>query len=164
MVPPVEIDTKNGQATPAICAVRTGPTGRTILLPTDEVVAYEALVESINQKFEPETFQEKLLAQSIVDCEWRLRRIAGLEEALAALARRELAAKHRSEPDPQRRVALIDTQLPTAHQNHFKNLAQQRRYLRKLLKTDSAELNQLLRDRRRPTRNGLFLVPKRDKR
>jgi hypothetical protein len=145
MVPPVQIDTKRDKASAAICAVKTGPTGRTMLLPRDEVAAYEAFVESINQKFEPETYQEKLLAQSIVDCEWRLRRIAGLKEALSTLEGRELAAHGAC----------------TDYKKHFKSLAQQERFLRKQLKTDTAELNQLLKERLRPTRHGLFLVPPR---
>jgi hypothetical protein len=133
----------------SLSAVKTGPTGRTILLPTEEVAAYEALVKAINQKFWPDTYQEKLLAQAIVDHEWRLRRISRLEESLHALGRKDLSAAHTTESDPQ----------TVTYKKLFKQLSQQERFLRRQLKKDTAELNQLLRDNPK-SRRGLFLVPK----
>jgi hypothetical protein len=159
MLPPIESDER--RRTTSISAVKTGPLGRTILLPTDQVAAYEALADSVNRQFQPDTHQEKLLAQSIVDCEWRLRRISNMEDALYLLGRRELAATHSSEPDPEKRAALIDSQVLVLHRKLFKLLAQQGRYLRKQFKADTAELNQLRRGNSRSKRRGLFLVPKR---
>lgn len=146
---------------PSPIAVTTGPLGRTILLPAEQVASYEYLVESIQQEFRPDTYQEKLLAQAIVDHEWRLRRISKMEEALYVLGRRELAATYAAEPDLQKRAALIDAGVLVLHRKLFKVLAQQERFLRKLLKADTAELNQLLRENPRSKRRGLFLVPKR---
>lgn len=143
--------------------LKTGPMGISILLPSEEVAGYEALVDSVNEQFRPDSYQEKLLAQAIVDHQWRLRRISSMEEGLYALGRKKLAAAHLGESDPKARAALIDSQILIVYRKQFKQLAQQGRFLRKRLKGDTAELNQLLRENPRSTRRGLFLVPKRQR-
>jgi len=151
-------DTKAG---PAFTAVKTGPIGHSMLLPTEQVGDYEALVDQVNRQFQPDTYTEQLLAQSIVDCEWRLRRVSKMEEGLLLLGRRELAGKFGSELDGQRREELIDSEVRVVHRKVFKTLAQQGRFLAKQLKAQTAELNQLVRENPRSKRRGLFLVPKR---
>jgi len=141
-----------GEEPMSIEAIKTGPTGRTMLLPAEEVAEYEELVASIQQKFWPDTYLEKMLAQAIIDHEWRLRRSSKLREALYTLGRRELAGTSASE-------AEIDSQVLVRFSKDFKQLAQQERFLQKRLEQDTAELNRLLRDNPK-SRRGLFLVPK----
>jgi hypothetical protein len=103
-------------------AVKTGLTGRTILLPSDDVAAYEKFTAITYNKFEPATDEEKLLVQSIVDTEWRLLRIPTLESGLYALGRNELAAESpmnripKSAPQPSTRLstALTEKTLATS--------------------------------------------------
>ena len=80
-------------------ALKTGLTGRTILLPSDDVAAYEKFTAVTYNKWQPATDEEKLLVQSIVDTEWRLLRIPTLESALYGLGRNELAAEVSHEQD-----------------------------------------------------------------
>jgi hypothetical protein len=65
-------------------AVKTGLTGRTILLPTDDVAAYQSIVAMVNAKFAPVNDIEKHLTQTIADTEWRLLRIPVLESGFNA--------------------------------------------------------------------------------
>ncbi len=94
--------TKAGKAKISLNAVKTGLTGRTVLLPSEEAAPYEALLVEYQKALQPVGVQERALVQSmlaeqaptgrpetIVDCRWRLDRIPGLEMALLSLIRRE---------------------------------------------------------------------------
>ncbi len=80
-------------------ALKTGLTGRTILLPSDDVAAYQAHVERVSRQFSPETDEEQRLTQSLTDTLWRLERIPSLEAGIYAIGRRELAAHFSDEAD-----------------------------------------------------------------
>jgi len=134
--------TKNSNRS-SFCAVRTEPTGQTILLPKDEVAAYQSLVEATNRRFQPSTFSEKMLVQSLVNYEWRLQRIINIEKGLKVLGNGEIEAKYEKE---------------------MKNLSKQARFFRLQIKKSTAELNGLMEKRMSDKRRGLFLVPKREKR
>jgi hypothetical protein len=84
---------ENGELVSSHNALKTGLTGRTIVLPTDDVATYEYLVAVINRKFAPADDYEKHLVQTIADTEWRLLRIPTLEAGLYALGRTELPAE-----------------------------------------------------------------------
>ena len=45
-------------------AVKTGLTGQTVLLPTDNVAAYESHIERIHKQFEPANAEERTLGPS----------------------------------------------------------------------------------------------------
>ena len=89
-------------------ALKTGLTGRTILLPTDDVAAYQKIVAIAIDQWRPETDTEKLVVQSIADTQWRLLRIPTLESAVWALGRAQHAAECQAEPDPELRALMID--------------------------------------------------------
>ena len=59
--------TPEGKAKVSHNALKTGLTGRTVLLPTDDVAAYQAHLERTFQHFAPETDEEKRLTQSLAD-------------------------------------------------------------------------------------------------
>ena len=71
-----------GKRAVSLNAVRTGLTGRTVLLPFDDAEAYQALLTDYQKTFQPVGPIEKGLVQSLVDICWRLERIPGLEYAL----------------------------------------------------------------------------------
>jgi hypothetical protein len=121
-------------------ALKTGLTGRTILLPSDDVAAYQSLVALINQKLNPANDLEKHLTQSIADTEWRLLRIPSLEAGLYALDRMELAADC---PDE----SVLEAVIFRTYQKDLRNLALQERRLRNQLKEDTAELRRLQQER-----------------
>jgi hypothetical protein len=89
-------------------ALKTGLTSRTVVLPTDDIAAYQNFIAIINEKFLPKTDPEKLIVQSIADTEWRLLRIPTLEAGFYALGRTELAGECAAESNRQVRAAMIE--------------------------------------------------------
>jgi hypothetical protein len=92
-------------------ALKTGLTGRTVLLPTDDVAAFQAHIERIFQEFTPESDEEKRLTQSLADTLWRLDRIPSLEAGIYAIGRREFAVQFPDEEDEAVRKAMIEAQV-----------------------------------------------------
>ena len=80
-----------GKAKSSRNALKTGLTGHTVLLPTDDAERYEAHVLSYAERFDPQDDRETELVQSIADCRWRIGRIYGLETALHARGYAELS-------------------------------------------------------------------------
>src|SRR3954463_8894033 len=66
-------------------ALKTGLTGRTVLLPSEDAAVYQQHVEPIFQQFAPEADEEKRLIQSLADTLWRLERIPSLEAGIYAI-------------------------------------------------------------------------------
>jgi hypothetical protein len=128
-------------------AVKTGLTGRTILLPTDDAAAYENFVEILKRKYQPYDAYEKHLAQSIADTEWRLLRIPTLESGYYALGRHELAGECAHEPNEQVRAVMLEALIDRTYKKDLRNLALQERRLRAQLAKFVAELTQLQEDR-----------------
>ena len=139
--------TEEGKLVSSHNALKTGLTGRTIVLPTDDVAAYQTLVALINKKFAPANDIEQHLTQTIADTEWRPLRIPTLESGLYALGRQELAADCAHEPDPQLRATMLEAHIFRTYQKDLRNLALQERRLRNQLRQDTAELRRLQQER-----------------
>jgi hypothetical protein len=137
-----------GKAKSSMNAVKTGLTGRTVLLPTDDATAYQQHLDRHFDEFTPATDKEKSLAQHIADSEWRLLRIAPLEAGIYAVGRRKLADLFPEEKDPYNRQALIDAEIFLTYRKDFSNLALQERRLRNQRNADIAQLETLQKDRR----------------
>jgi hypothetical protein len=65
--------------------MRHGLTGHTIVLPAEDLVAYQDFTNQFVADFKPVGILEKQLVQSLADTSWRLNRIAALESNLMAL-------------------------------------------------------------------------------
>jgi hypothetical protein len=139
--------TEEGKAKSSMNAVKTGLTGRTVLLPTDDSIAYDEHLDRHFTEFAPATNKEKALVQTIADTEWRLLRIAPLESGIFAVGRRKLADLFPQEKDPTNRQALIDAEIFMTFRRDFSNLALQERRLRNHLEKDVAQLQALQKDR-----------------
>jgi hypothetical protein len=131
-------------------AIKTGLTGRTIVLPTDDVAAYEKFVDLMHRRHAPEDDYEKHLVQTIADTEWRLLRIPTLEAAFLALGRNELAvcsSESDAPIDPQTHALTLEAVIVRAYKKDFNNLHVQERRLRSQLEKHVAELKQLQEQR-----------------
>jgi hypothetical protein len=124
--------TEVGKAKSSHNAVKSALTGQTVLLPTDDVPAYQKLAQSLIDLHRPATYEEEILVQSLTDTEWRLRRIPGLESAIYALGRIES-----TDPVPEH---LIDVQIYLKYERHLKNLSIQEARLRRMYEKDAARL------------------------
>jgi hypothetical protein len=135
--------TAEGKNKVSLNAVKTGLTGRTVLLPGDDVEAYRLHVERTIAELEPLTGRERGIVHSIADTDWRLLRIPVLEMGIYALGRRQLADQFADETDTAVRNALIEVQVYLNYEKQLKNLALQERRLRAQHLADHAELNRL---------------------
>jgi len=139
--------TDEGKAKSSMNAVKTGLTGRTVLLPSDDAVIYQQHLDRNFAEFAPVTDKEKALVQTIADFEWRLLRITPLEAGIYAVGRRKLADQFADEPNSANREDLITAEIFLTYRKDFANLALQERRLRNQRKADIAELTQLQKDR-----------------
>jgi hypothetical protein len=139
--------TEGGKAKSSMNAVKTGLTGRTVLLPSDDAVIYQQHLDRHFAEFAPSTDKEKALVQTVADTEWRLLRIAPLEASIYAIGRLELADQFPTHPDPASRDALILGKIFMTYRKDLTNLALQERRLRSQRNADIAELRELQKER-----------------
>jgi hypothetical protein len=137
---------ETGKSKSSLNAVKTGLTGATVLLPSDDVAAYERLVASSFAAWKPATDREKVLVQSIGDTEWRFLRIPSLESGIYALARLQFASKFEDQPEALRST-LLDAYVFQTSRRDLTNLSIQESRLRRQREKDMAELKQLQQER-----------------
>src|SRR5947207_15346491 len=70
--------TEAGKQRSSLNALRHGLTGHTIVLPSDDVVAYERHCKEVHDQYQPKNKMEVLLAQMLADLAWRLNRITAI--------------------------------------------------------------------------------------
>jgi hypothetical protein len=99
--------TDAGKAKSSHNAAKSALTGQTVLLPTDDVAAYEKLSQALIALHRPATYHEEILVQSLIDAEWRLRRIPALEAAIYAVGRREFRRSPHRRASYHRRPNLL---------------------------------------------------------
>jgi hypothetical protein len=131
--------TATGKATVALNAVKTGLTGRTVLLTPEEAAPYEAILLEYQKELQPVGPEERALVQSIVDCRWRLERIPGLEMALIGIITREWAEEYPEHSDPAKAV-ITEMQIRRKHDKEFRNLHIQEARLARRREKEMAEL------------------------
>jgi len=134
--------TQTGKDKSKMNALRNALTGQTVLLPTDDAIAYQAFIDSIYQQWSPIDDQEKRLTQLIADTEFRIHRVAALETNIFAVGRLEQPEGLYSESE-----GLLHAKLHLVYEKQLKNLALQERRLRNHHKSDTTKLEQLQQDR-----------------
>lgn len=139
--------TESGKAISSHNALKTGLTGRTVLLPTDDRQAFDGHVARLIAEFQPATDAEKELVHSIAGTQWRLLRIPTLESGIYAVGRRKLAEEFADEPDLQVRAVLIEAQVFLTYRRDLGNLALQESRLRRHYQAELAELKNMQRER-----------------
>jgi hypothetical protein len=77
--------TEAGKQRSALNALRHGLTGQLVVMPTEDLVAYEAHRKSLVDEYHPKGATEHLLVQALADVSWRLNRVAALETNLLTL-------------------------------------------------------------------------------
>jgi hypothetical protein len=138
----------DGKAKSSLNAVKTGLTGRTVLLPGDDAAAYETHVSGFFARLQPIGDEERNLVQSLADTDWRLLRIPALEYAIYALGRIELADVFPNEL-PEVRSQLIEAKIFLTCQRQLNNLSVQEGRLRRQREKDDAALRKLQETRAR---------------
>jgi hypothetical protein len=136
-----------GKAKVSLNAVKTGLTGRTVLLSSEEAEPYKALLADYEKLLQPVNVEERALVQSIVDCRWRLDRIPGLEMALLTIIRNEWIARDPMYNAPARAI-LTEMEIRRKHEKEFRYLQIQEARLARRREKEMAELLRLQKERK----------------
>ncbi|MBV8827912.1 MAG: hypothetical protein JO108_01650 [Acidobacteriaceae bacterium] len=138
--------TDTGRAASSKNVVKIALTGRTVLLPTDDVEEYAALVTGFERDLNPVGQVERELAQIIADSHWRLRRIQALEHALYAHGHEQFAEAFQNCPEEQRYSKIL-LQIHLTYEKQFRNLQIQEARLDRRTSKAIAELRRLQAER-----------------
>src|SRR6266404_1329943 len=98
--------TAAGKKRSSLNAYRHGLTGQTIILPAEDLVAYQDFIHTFFADYKPVGTLEKQLVQSLADTSWRLNRVAALEHNLIGLAFDEHSDSITTE-HPEAHAALV---------------------------------------------------------
>jgi hypothetical protein len=101
--------TEAGKKRSSLNAMRHGLTGHTIVLPTEDLAAYNLFTKQLFDEFKPVGLLEKQFAQLIADTSWRLNRVPALEHNLSALGFDEHKNSIKTE-HPEAHAALVITE------------------------------------------------------
>src|SRR5260370_19140196 len=74
-----------GKQRSSLNALRHGLTGQTVVLPTDDLVAYQRHCKGFLDQYQPKNPTEVQLTQTIADLSWRLNRVNAIETNLLTL-------------------------------------------------------------------------------
>jgi hypothetical protein len=140
---------EEGKSRSSLNAVKTGLTGRTVLLPGDDVEHYTALVARYMKDFAPVGEQESLLVQSLADTQWRLFRIPSLESGIYALGHMAYKDLFPEEPDPAVRRQLIQTKVYLDYGRQIDKLMAQEARLHRQQEKNYKRLHELQTERAR---------------
>jgi hypothetical protein len=116
--------TEAGKQKSALNSVRHGLTGQTIILPADQVEAYQNFTEGYLKELAPVGVYETDLVHSIMNCRWRMHQIAAMESAIYALGFREHGAQFADET-PEMAAAMARA---ITYQHKRQDLERLRRY------------------------------------
>ncbi|MGA8026326.1 MAG: hypothetical protein WB992_04220 [Bryobacteraceae bacterium] len=139
--------TPDGKAKASVNAVKSGLTGRTVLLPTDDAAEYAALIAAYQNEFAPIGRAECELVQSVADTDWRLHRIRSLEFALYTQGHLQFEEALNHYPEDIR-PAMIQLQTHVTYEKQLRNLNIQEARLYRRHEKDLAELHRLQTERK----------------
>ena len=77
--------TEAGKQRSSLNALRHGLTGQIVVMPTEDLQAYQLHLKSFTDEYDPTGATEANLVQSLADTTWRLNRVAALETNLLTL-------------------------------------------------------------------------------
>jgi hypothetical protein len=78
--------TRAGKKRSSLNALRHGLTGQVVIMPGEDLNAYQNHVNSFTAEYKPEGPTEAHLVQALADTSWRLNRVAALETNVLTLA------------------------------------------------------------------------------
>jgi hypothetical protein len=77
--------TEAGKQKSSLNALRHGLTGQIVVMPTEDLQAYQLHLKSFTEEYNPQGATESNLVQALADASWRLNRVAALESNVLIL-------------------------------------------------------------------------------
>jgi hypothetical protein len=139
--------TPEGKARSRMNSLRHGLTARVVVLPTEDMDAYQAFSQEIVDSLDAQTPVERQFAQTIADNQWRINRIRSIEDGMFGLGRYEDA--HDLEiSDPAVRGVMTAARAFRDHSKAFVNLSIYEQRLHRTIKEAFRQLKELQTERR----------------
>jgi len=111
--------TSEGKSKVSLNAVKSGLTGRTVVLPSDDAELYQAHLRAFQKICAPVGHLEACLTQTLADTQWRLDRIQALEMALFSKGRQEFSDLFKAESPTNN--SMTDLHTATVYEKQFRN-------------------------------------------
>ena len=139
--------TQEGKTRSALNALRHGLTGRTIVMPYEDMDQYHIFCRRLFQTLAPETPLEEQYAQTFCDTQWRLNRARSLEDAMLSLGHSEEAGEIETE-HVQVHAVLTAARVFRDDNKSFLNLSLYEQRLQRTLEKSLRELKALQAERK----------------
>jgi hypothetical protein len=139
--------TQEGKRRASLNALRHGLTGQTVVLPSDDLAAYNQTCRQFHAELKPVGLLETKAVQTIADTHWRLDRIRAMENNLFSLGFHEQST-HVDCEDPAIHAALAQAKAVQANVDILARLSLYEQRLNRTLTNAKAELKQLQQERR----------------
>ena len=114
-------------------AIKHALTGATVLLPTDDLEAFDKFNATIEAQYQPKNDAEKRVVQAIADAEWRLIRVSKLESGYYAYGRIQQADSLKEIEDPAIRAIIVESLTNHEYSSSIANLGLQQTRLERTL-------------------------------
>ena len=139
--------TSEGKQRSAMNATRHGLTGRTVVMPYEDMQAYHAFCKELFDSLAPETPVERQYAQTFCDTQWRLNRARSIEDAMLSLGHFEEAGDIDVD-HCQVHAALTAARVFRDDSRSFVNLSLYKQRLQRTLEKSLKQLQTLQAERR----------------
>jgi len=139
--------TPKGKVRSSLNALRHGLTARVVILPSEDMAAYEAFSKEIVDSLGPQTPVERQHAQTVADNQWRINRIRSIEDGMLAGAHFEDIGDFDAE-HADIHSALTASRAFQAHSKDFVNLSLYEQRLHRSRREALRELKELQTERR----------------
>src|ERR1700749_2095320 len=134
--------TEEGKKRSAVNPMRHGLTGRTVVMPNEDMEAYKTFCDELFSDLAPETALERVCAQTFCDTQWRLNRARSIEDSMLSLGHFEAAGEIEA-GHPQIHAALTAARVFRDDSKSFVNLSLYEQRLQRTLKESLRQLQEL---------------------
>jgi hypothetical protein len=136
-----------GKVRSSLNALRHGLTARVVVLPSEDLNAYQAFSREIVDSLDAQTPVERQFAQTVADNQWRINRIRSIEDGMLAEAHFERAGDFDAE-HPDIHSTFTASRAFQAHSKEFVNLSLYEQRLHRSMREALHELKELQSERR----------------
>jgi hypothetical protein len=139
--------TQEGKARSALNALRHGLTARVVVLPSEDMDAYQAFSKEIVDSLDAQTPVERQFAQTVADNQWRINRIRSIEDGMLGMGHFEAAGDFEC-PTAQIHSAMTAARAFRNDSKSFVNLSIYEQRLHRTMKESLRQLRELQTERR----------------
>src|ERR1022692_5290559 len=139
--------TQEGKARSAMNALRHGLTARVVVLPTEDMDAYQAFSKEIVDSLDPQTPVERQFAQTVADNQWRINRIRSIEDGMLGMGHFQAAGNFDC-PSSEIHAAMTAARAFRDGSKSFVNLSIYEQRMHRSMKEALRQLKELQTERR----------------